>query len=150
LDGIVSRRRRPIPQAVDAYVGATDVWLGAWGQDAGAGLDCTASRHAARRAVSALRRFARRFPLARPAALRAAAHEQWLRGRRRRAHALLTRSAETAAKFAMPYDEALAHLELARAAPTTAQQQRHRELAEARFRDLGCLTGAHPAQVAGA
>src|SRR5206468_1554656 len=62
LRRLVEHPPLPIPQALDAYTGAAEVWLSAWAEDAATG-DCAASQRAARRATAALRRFAARFQM---------------------------------------------------------------------------------------
>ncbi|WP_375769109.1 AAA family ATPase [Archangium gephyra] len=111
------------------YEGAALILLSAWerefAQRGSAGASSTLTQQA-REAVARLEQCARMFPLVRPAALRCTGLLQWLSGNTARAGAAWRESLASAHELGMPYDEALARLELARhSAPTTSEAQAH-------------------------
>ncbi|MET8153260.1 ATP-binding protein [Actinoplanes sp. NPDC049668] len=93
-----------------------------------------------------LRRYARRYPMARPRALLCLARQSWLDGRAaaRRACARAAREAE---RLRMPYELARAHEELGRHLPAGRRSPlgldgaEHRQRAIAGFRAVGCGPG---------
>ncbi len=94
------------------YHGVAAAYLGLWeaaNHDHGPLL---AQR--ARAACRALRHFARILPLGAPAAAICAGRAAWLAGRRRAAIKAWKAALKAAARLRMPYEEGLAHLELAR------------------------------------
>jgi tetratricopeptide (TPR) repeat protein len=125
----------PVGAIVDAYEGAASAFLGLWALE-----DATPrSRGAsiAQNACSLLTRFARRFPLARPAALRCSGWLRWLSGRRASALRTWQRAANEARRRGMPYEQALAHEHLAFRATTEAERERHRSEVRKLFSQLG-------------
>jgi len=76
-------------------------------------------------AVSCLRRYARHFDHARPAAALWAGLAAWTRGRPRRAMRLWRKAIARADQLRMPYESARARLELARHLPAEAHGRRH-------------------------
>jgi hypothetical protein len=127
---LAERRMVPLAQCLDGYGALADVRLRLW-----AAHDDATSAAAARRACRTLRRFARLYPIAAPAAVRAAARRAWRRGRVPRARRAWLRSARLAAELRMPFDEAGARLDLARATGDVAQEAR----AVAQLTALGCV-----------
>jgi tetratricopeptide (TPR) repeat protein len=90
--------------------GLAEVYLTQWERGpASAGIP-----EAARQACQALRRYARRYRSALPGALLWRGWSYWLAGHRRRAHRAWRRSLMTAERLLMPYDQGLAHYEIAR------------------------------------
>ncbi len=119
---------------VDSYVGTAVVFLVLWALDPG--NRATARR--ARRACRALRRFARVCPFAWPRAWRCEGIASWLAGHRKKALRAWARSLEAARRYAMRYDEGLAHLELGRHLPEgDPNAQAHLEQACCLLRELG-------------
>jgi len=109
------------------YEGAALVLLSAWEREQaqrGTSGAPGALIQQACESVARLEQCARMFPLVRPAALRCTGLMQWLSGRTARAGAVWRESIASAHELGMPYDEALARLELARhgaSAPPEAQ-----------------------------
>lgn len=93
-------------------------------------------------AVAAIRRYARRFPLGRAHALLWHGLLQWLSGRRRRALRTWRSAIATGRALVCPYEEARAHLEIARhledGHPRWAP---HIERARTLFEQTGCAEG---------
>ncbi len=130
LDALLAARRMvPLAQCLNGYGALADVRLRLWARRGDA-----ASAAAAERATAVLRRFARLYPIAAPAAARAAARRAWLLKRRRRARLAWARSVRLAVQLAMPFDEALARLDLARVDGSMAEAARATALLEG----LGC------------
>jgi tetratricopeptide (TPR) repeat protein len=130
-------RGPPVPLApcLHGYVGAAEVSLALWGRRR---YEAPA-RRAAAESCARLRRFGRTFPVAVPAALRLDARRLMLEGARAKAVKLLTASARSARDLAMPYDAALADLDLSLALvrePSTAAEHRQRAIRE--LEALGC------------
>jgi hypothetical protein len=127
--GLAARRMVPLAQCLNGYDALADVRLRLWARRHDA-----ASATAAARAVRVLRRFARLYPIAAPAAARAVARRSWLLRRPHRARSAWARSVRLAVQLGMPFDEALARLDLARVERDAAQSAR----AAALLADLGC------------
>jgi tetratricopeptide (TPR) repeat protein len=98
-------------------------------------------------ACELLRRFAATCPVAAAKALRADGLRLWLAGRRPRAIRAWCRSLDTARRLDLPYDEAMAHLELGRhlRAPETTPGGWGRDEHLARARELFAALGTEPA-----
>jgi hypothetical protein len=111
----------------EGFIGAADAYLELWRRG-----DASVAP-AAKLAVDNLRRLARVFPIASPAAHNLTGLYQLRRGARRRALASLRRGLATAERLAMPYDQAIAHAGIAEVGESD-----HRERARALFTDLGC------------
>jgi hypothetical protein len=127
----------PLVQCLDGYRSLADVYWLAW-QGVAAGDAGSRLRRRALRATRDLAFFARLFPIAAPAALRARARFDWSEGRSPHALRRWRRSAAAARRLAMPYDEALASLDLAQAADAEGERARHAERARRLFAELGC------------
>jgi tetratricopeptide (TPR) repeat protein len=109
-------------------------WLGSGGSH-------VALARQARQAVRNLRRFARRFPMGRPAALLWAGLLAWLGGHRRLALRRWQRAVDLASQLGMPYELGRAHLEIGRHLPHgTPARLRHLEDAAVIFRRLDAAT----------
>jgi tetratricopeptide (TPR) repeat protein len=105
------------------FEGIARVYLAAWERE---GTKAPAVAKKARYACKVLARFALLFPLALPASLRCLGRAHWLAGHPRRARARWRRSLRIALRLGMPFDVALAHLELGRhAAPGSSERERH-------------------------
>jgi tetratricopeptide (TPR) repeat protein len=128
-----ARRIVPLAQCLDGYAALADVYLRVWSAQRG-----ERDRRAARRACADLGRFARIYPIARPAALRSLAWRSWLAGQRARALRLWERSVRTAVDLHMPYDEARGHQVLAQVAPVGGRREQHAAAASTLLARLGC------------
>jgi hypothetical protein len=90
----------------------------------------------ARWACRYLTGYARRFEPAHPRALLFTGRVDWIGGRRRRALRAWQRSLASARELGMPYDEALAHGELAARLESTAARREHATRAASLFESL--------------
>ncbi|QRN97848.1 AAA family ATPase [Archangium violaceum] len=122
------------------YEGAALVLLAAWedSQRGTSGVEATLAQQA-RESVARLEQCARMFPFVRPAALRCSGLMHWLSGRAERARSSWRESIASAHELGMPYDEALARIELARAGePGTPEREAHLLRASELFSLMGC------------
>jgi hypothetical protein len=137
LLGRLARRERPATgQCLDGLGAASDALLcllEAGGGDADGTLEQDAAR-----AFAALRRFARLFPIAVPAAQRSRARLLHLRGRHAAAQRAWRHSARAAQRLAMPLDEARVALDLARVAPDVGSRREHLDAATRLLAARGC------------
>ena len=123
------------------YEGAAVVQLRLWERAGGRMRRFAASPEelAARDAVATMSRFARVFPLGRPASLRLEGTFASLSGNRGRALRRWTKSLEAADEARMPFESALAHLELGRCEGLSRDvRATHSKRALETFRELGC------------
>lgn len=90
------------------------------------------------RSVSVLRRFARIFPIAQPAAQRSNARLLHDRGRGRAARRAWLRSARIAQRLRMPLEEARVYIDLSRVAPDAATRGLHWKRALELLERMGC------------
>jgi tetratricopeptide (TPR) repeat protein len=141
-DGVMALARRYQPMLFTeshGYEGAAWVYLALWERERAPGQPPPPVADEARGACARLASLATRFPVARPVALRCTGRRLWLEGKPWRAHRAWRRSARLARELQMPYDEALAWLELARTAPPGSPEReeavRH---AMVGFTRLGC------------
>jgi hypothetical protein len=126
---------------VHGHEGAARVYLELWERERVAGQPPPPVADAAREACARLTSFATRFPLARPAALRCTGRQQWLLGRSWWARKAWRHSVRLAREMGMPYDEALAWFELARAeAPGSTEREEALKQALEGFTRLGCAS----------
>jgi serine/threonine protein kinase/tetratricopeptide (TPR) repeat protein len=123
----IGSRRPPVFTIAEGFIGAADAYLELWRRG-----DASVAP-AAKIAVDNLRRLARVFRIASPAAHNLTGMYLLRRGARRRALASLRRGLATAERLAMPYDQAIAHAGLAEAG-----DHGHRDHARALFTELGC------------
>jgi predicted ATPase/DNA-binding SARP family transcriptional activator len=134
-----------------AQAGMLRMWLGeALASVAEVALELEEHGHppsAGAGACEVLRGFAERCPVAAAKALRADGLRLWLAGRRPRAVRAWRRSLDTARRLDLPYDEAMAHLELGRhlRAPETTPGGWGRDEHLARSRELFEALGTEPA-----
>ena len=134
-----------------AQAGMLRMWLGeALAGVAEVALELDEHGHAPSAGAGAcevLRGFSARCPVAAAKALRADGLRLWLAGRRPRAVRAWRRSLDTARRLDLPYDEALAHLELGRhlRAPETTPGGWGRDEHLARSRELLTALGTEPA-----
>jgi hypothetical protein len=144
-DRVMALARRVSPMLFTechGYEGAARVYLALWERErAPPGQPPPPAADAAREACARLSSFATRFPLARPVALRCTGRMHWLAGHSWRARRAWKRSARVAKELGMPYDEALAWLELARTATpgSTEREEALRQALEG-FTRLGCAS----------
>lgn len=115
----------PLAPCVHGYIGVAEVYLAL---GAHRRIDA-AIRRAAQTAARRLTRFARAFPMAEPAALRVSAKCAQVDDLTALAVRRLRASVTSARDLAMPYDEAMAHAELAAIEPDPDSAARHREQA---------------------
>ncbi|HEY3066629.1 MAG TPA: hypothetical protein VGL09_12605, partial [Methylomirabilota bacterium] len=116
----------------DGYAGAAEVYLALW--EAGS-RECARS---ARRACTAMRKYARVFPIGKPLAGIYQGLAEWLDGRPGRAMRAWQRGLAAAERLGMPDDQARAHYEIGR--HLTAQdpaRRQHLERARALFERIG-------------
>jgi tetratricopeptide (TPR) repeat protein len=126
---------------VHGYEGAAQAYLALWERESqwSPGWSPPVADEA-RKACARLSSLAARFPMGQPAALRCKGRMHWLSGRAWRARAAWRRSLRLARELGMPYDEALAHLELARGStPGSPEWQEHLREALEGFNRLGCV-----------
>ncbi len=144
-----ARIRKNLPTVfatVAGYAGAAEVYLDEWRRAKADGAFERARRDVARRSVRALGLLAFSIPLGRPYYHRIRGCELAIAGSFRRARAAFLRALDSAIRLGMPYEEALAHLELASlpaargwlGAPGRAEKTDHARRAARLFRDLGC------------
>jgi class 3 adenylate cyclase len=117
---------------LEGYAGVAEVYLHQWE----AGDRSRATRQAAQKACSALRRYAHIFPVGEPRARLLNGRLLYLSGRPRRARAAWRASLSAAQRLGMPFEAALAHSALGRHAAGAAQS-RHLESAQTLLRELG-------------
>ncbi|HEX8823129.1 MAG TPA: AAA family ATPase, partial [Archangium sp.] len=138
----LARRFQPMLYTeIHGHEGAARVYLELWARERTPGQPPPPVAEEARQACARLSSFAVRFPHARPAALRCTGQLHWLAGRSWRARSVWKRSARLARELGMPYDEALAWLELARAAaPGSSEREDSLRQALEGFKRLGCTS----------
>jgi tetratricopeptide (TPR) repeat protein len=89
-------------------------------------------------ALTALRGFARRYPVARAAMLRCTGRAHWQAGRRQKAINAWSRGLEAAVWMNLPYEVGLAYLELGKAGQSAARLQNLRDARDI-FGQIGAL-----------
>ncbi|WP_375769783.1 protein kinase [Archangium gephyra] len=136
----LARRYQPMLYTeIHGYEGAARVYLALWERERVPGRPPPPVAEDARRACARLSAFAVRFPLARAVALRCTGRMHWLLGREWRARSAWKRSARLAREMGMPYEEAMAWLELARAsAPGSPEREESARQAVEGFTRLRC------------
>jgi class 3 adenylate cyclase/tetratricopeptide (TPR) repeat protein len=133
---LIAQFKRPTSfYLLEGYAGVVEVYLDQWE----AGDRSTATRRAARQACSALRTFARVFPIGQPRAQLWSGRLHHLSGRPRRARAAWRASLSAAQRLGMPFEAALAHIQLGRRADGPPQRQWHLERAQTLLRELGVV-----------
>ncbi|ATB29472.1 serine/threonine protein kinase [Melittangium boletus DSM 14713] len=150
-DRVMALARRYPPMLFtegQGYEGAASTYLALWERErVGKNGPPPPVAEEARRACARLTTFAQRFPLARPMALRFQGRLSWLSGQTWRARQAFKRSAKLAHAQGMPYDEALAWLELGRVAePGSAEREACLSRAGEGFSRLGCAVLARRAE----
>ena len=98
-----------VSYSLEGYAGASDAYLALW--EAGQGR---LVRPAARLSIAFLRRISRVYPVGKPRAWICRGKANWLAGRPKRASWAWRRAIRAAESLAMPYEEAVARLELGR------------------------------------
>jgi hypothetical protein len=144
----LARRYQPMLYTeLHGYEGAARVYLALWERERVPGQKPPPVAEEARRACVRLSSFAVRFPLAGAVALRCTGRMHWLAGHQWRARSAWKRSARLARDMGMPYDEAMAWLELARAsAPGSPEREDSARQAVEGFSRLGCAALLHEAE----
>jgi serine/threonine protein kinase/tetratricopeptide (TPR) repeat protein len=122
------------------YEGAALAWLGLWEHERRTAPGRPVSvAEPAREACARLSDFALRFPVAQPASLRCSGMLAWFQDKPRQARSAWRKALKVARELDMPYEEALAHLALARAsAPGSPERAAHEQEARALFTRMGC------------
>jgi tetratricopeptide (TPR) repeat protein len=118
---------------LEGYAGVAEVYLHQWE----AGDRSRATKQAAQKACSALRKYAHIFPVGEPRARLLSGRLLYLSGRQRRARAAWRASLSVAERLSMPFEAALAHSALGRHAADEAQSRQHLERAQTLLRELG-------------
>ena len=131
---LIAQFKRPTSfYLLEGYAGVAEVYLDQWE----AGDRSLPTRRAARKACSALRTFARVFPIGEPRAQLWTGRLQYLSGRPDRAQRAWRASLSAAQRLGMPFEVALAHFELGRGANGQPQQQWHLGRAQTLLHELG-------------
>jgi hypothetical protein len=131
------RRGQPAAfHCIHGYAAACEVLLSAWEESRDA-RDREELARKAREACSALRRYARIFPLGRPDALRLSGVADWLAGRERRARRRWERAIAEAQRLDLPLHEGWARLEMRRLPRGEPDRARQLVRAEEIFARLG-------------
>jgi predicted ATPase len=118
---------------LEGYAGVAEVYLDEWE----AGDRSSATKQAAQKACSALRKYARIFPVSEPRARLLSGRLLYLSGRPRRARGAWQASLSAAERLGMPFEAALAHSELGRHATNEVQRRQHLERAQTLLHELG-------------
>jgi hypothetical protein len=137
---LIARFPPPTYHTMSAVAAVADVMLSLWASNA----DVTSMLGADiyRRAATAdaqLRRFARRFPFARPRSLLLSGRLAALRGKGYRASRSWRRSIEEATARSMPYEAGLAHLMLGQSDANAEDRNRHETEGRRILAELGLL-----------
>jgi tetratricopeptide (TPR) repeat protein len=134
------RRCRPATvYTLEGYAGTAFTFLQLWRAARGTARERELRREA-RQACRDFRHFARVFPIGRPRAWRYQGMAAAVDGKTRQARRCWQRSAQGAQELHLPFDEALAHLELGRAAPPGTAREEHLRRADALFAQMGTLS----------
>lgn len=119
------------------YIGVADVYLALWETQAAGSIEAQLPG-LARQACKNLHSFARIFPIGKPGAFLYQGLYDWLSGKPKKAHKAWQKSLGHARALEMPFDEGLAHYEIARhLPPDDAARQAHLEQATTIFTELG-------------
>ena len=141
-DLATARIRRNLPTVfatVAGYAGAADVYLAEWDSARRGTSSAAAPRRAAKAAVLALGALALNIPIGRPYYYRIRGRERRLAGADRAAQRAFAKAVEWARRLEMPYEEALAHGELAALDVVRApEREEHLRRAETMLSDLKC------------
>ena len=141
-----SRIRGSLPtvfSTLSGYAGVAEVYLARWERELLAhgprARSTLSARRAARRAVFDLLMLALSVPIGWPCYQRIRGEAQRLDGKQRAAARAFQRALLSARQLGMPYDEALAHLDLARIAPAhSSTRAEHAARAEQMLKQLAC------------
>jgi class 3 adenylate cyclase/tetratricopeptide (TPR) repeat protein len=138
---LIAQFKRPTSfYLLEGYAGVAEVYLDQWE----AGDRTRPTRRAASQACSALRTFARVFPIGEPRARLWSGRLHHLSGRPERAQRAWRASLSAAQRLGMPFEAALAHIELGRPADGQPQRQWHLEQAQMLLHELGVVQGPPP------
>ncbi len=120
------------------YAGPAEAYLTLW-EDGQAGADV--QRQAAD-ALGRLRRYAKVFPVGRPRSALLEGRHDWLRNRRDAAMRSWDKAIQLAERLSMPYEQALAHYEMARhLEPTDVAHANHLAASRDLFNAPACCAG---------
>jgi len=108
--GLTAKQRPAYYGTFHAYSGPADVFLSFWES----GLAVRDGRRRATEALTRLRTYAAVFPIGRPRSSTLEGRYRWLIGETRRAHQSWRRAVASAQALSMPYEQALAYLEIGR------------------------------------
>jgi hypothetical protein len=141
-----SRIRGSLPtvfSTLSGYAGVAEVYLARWERELHASgpraRSTLTARRAARRAVFDLLTLALSVPIGWPCYQRLRGEALRLDGKQGTATRAFERALLSARQLGMPYDEALAHLDLARsAAPLSSERTEHAARAEQMLKRLDC------------
>jgi tetratricopeptide (TPR) repeat protein len=133
---LIAQFKRPTSfYLLEGYAGVAEVYLDQWE----AGDRSHPTRRAARQACSALRTFARVFPIGQPRARLWSGRLHHLSGRPDRGQRAWQASLSAAQRLGMPFEAALAHIELGRPADGQPQRQWHLQQAQSLLDELGVV-----------
>lgn len=129
----------PLVHLLPVYVAVADVFVTLWEVSDRSAVRADIKSSAAR-ALQALKRVSQVFPIGRPALQRIEGQINWLEGQQENARKAWQRSLEVAENLAMPYEQALAHYEIARHLDAhDPARQEHLTQADKTFTELGAL-----------
>jgi tetratricopeptide (TPR) repeat protein len=144
-DGIMTRTNQIAHYLPPAYAGLAEVYAGVWAADPAAGPEM---RRRLRRLKGTLGGFRLMYPIGGPTAELVRGWYHLRRGRPGRAVRRWRAAAASAERFRMPYEEALAHAELARHLPAAAAEP-HRDRARELFTKAGAVADLRRLDVPG-
>jgi hypothetical protein len=138
LVGRFSRGMRPsVPQCLEGYAVPAEILLRRWERMAGSRSQ-VGVRRAAVRACVELTRFAGRFRLATPAALRCTGWQMMLRGRTRSAEKYFDRSIRAAQDLDMPFEQLQTRWLVSRSSTDPERAAHHQLVAGRLAAEIGC------------
>ncbi len=126
---------------LDSYAAVAEVYLAVWQQTVQETTTHHTERHAAQkraqRALGGFQRYSRTFPIGQARYLLLRGRYQWQAGKRDKAVVSWQASLAAAESLRMPYDTALAHLELGLYMPNDVERVEHLDKAAEQFQALG-------------
>jgi len=134
---LVARSHPAAPYLLEAYGGVAEVYL-SLGEASSKMEESRQLLALSKEACRLLDRFARQFPIGRPRSLLNSGRLAWMGGKRRQAGKAWHRALAEAGAMQMPYEQALAHLEIGRHLPPEDRDRSiHLRQASGIFRRLG-------------
>lgn len=126
-----------------AYAGLAEVYSGLWADRPDDPAVAPEMARRLRRLCKTLGQFSLMYPIGKPTALLVGGEYEWRRGRQSRALRLWRKSLAAAERYRMPYEQALAHAELARRLPAADPAAAgHRSRARELFTRVGAVADA--------